>query len=47
MVPKGLMMTLNWGHDIILFFDDEIKMARKPVKNQKENPLRCTGEGKR
>ena len=26
--------------------DNKIKMARKPRKNQKENQLGCTGEGK-
>ena len=31
----------------MLFDDNEIKMARKPVKKQKENPVGCTGEGKR
>ena len=28
-------------------FDDKIKMARKPGKKQKENPVGCTGKGKR
>ena len=27
--------------------DNMIKMARKPGKKQKENPVGCTGEGKR
>ena len=27
--------------------DNKVKMARKPEKKQKENPVRCTGEGKR
>ena len=26
---------------------NKIKMARKPGKKQKENPVGCTGEGKR
>ena len=30
-----------------LLFDDKIKMARKAGKKQKENPVGCTGEGKR
>ena len=34
--------------DIQLFFDDnKIKMARKRGKKQNENPIECTGEGKR
>ena len=31
----------------LLFGDNKIKMARKPGKKQKENPVECTGEGKR
>ena len=31
----------------LLFDDNKIKMARKPGKKQKQNPVRCTGEGKR
>ena len=31
----------------LMLFDDKIKMARKPGKEQKENPVGCTGEGKR
>ena len=27
--------------------DNKIKMARKPGKKQKQNPVGCTGEGKR
>ena len=30
----------------LLFDDNKIKMARTPEKEQKENPARCTGEGK-
>ena len=30
-----------------LLFDDKIKMARKPGNKQKENPVGCSGEGKR
>ena len=30
-----------------MFDDNEIKMARKLRKKQKENPVGCTGEGKR
>jgi len=30
-----------------LFDDNKVKMARKPGKKQKENPVECTGEGKR
>jgi len=32
---------------MLLFNDNKIKMARKPGKKQKENPVGCTGEGKR
>ena len=31
----------------MLFDDNKIKIAKKPGKRQKENPARCTGEGKR
>ena len=31
----------------LLLDDKKIKMARKPEKKQKENPVACTGEGKR
>ena len=30
-----------------MFDDNEIKMSRKPGKKQEENPVGCTGEGKR
>ena len=30
-----------------LFDDNEVKIARKPGKKQKENHVGCTGEGKR
>ena len=30
---------------LFLFDDHNIKMARKPGKKQKENPVGCTGEG--
>ena len=32
---------------LFLFDVTTLKMARKPVKLQKENPARCAGEGKR
>ena len=32
---------------MLLFDDNKIKMARKPGKKQKENPVGFTGEGKR
>ena len=33
---------------LLYFFDDnKMKMARKPGKKHKENPIGCTGEGKR
>ena len=31
----------------LLFDDSKIRMARKPEKKEKENPVGCTGEGKR
>ena len=31
---------------IMLFDGNKIKMARKPGKKPKENPVGCTGEGK-
>ena len=31
----------------MLLFDYKVKMARKPGKKQKENPVDCTGESKR
>ena len=31
---------------LLLFDGNKKKMTRKPGKKQKENPLRCTGEGK-
>ena len=32
---------------LLLFDGNKIKMARKTGKKQKENPVGCTGEGKR
>jgi len=32
---------------LLLFHDNEIKMARKPGKKQKKDPVGCTGEGER
>ena len=32
---------------MLLFDASKIKMARMPRKKQKENPVGCTGEGKR
>ena len=32
---------------LLLFNDNKIRMARKPGKKQKENPVGCTGESKR
>ena len=32
---------------LLLFDDNKIKMARKPGKKQKENPVGCTGESKK
>ena len=30
---------------LLLFADNKVKMARKPVKKRKENLVGCTGEG--
>ena len=32
---------------LLLLFDNKIKMARKPEKKQKKNPVGCTWQGKR
>ena len=32
---------------LLLFGDNKVKMARKPLKKQKKNPVGCTGKGKR
>ena len=32
---------------MLLFDDNKMKMVREPGKEQKENPVRCTGEDKR
>ena len=54
--PKGAStrnarntVTCGWYQQklLLLFDDNKIKMARKPAKKQKENPVECTGEGKR
>ena len=37
--PKQLLL--------LLFDDNKIKVARKPGKKQKQNPVGCTREGKR
>ena len=39
--------TPNSDEWLMLFDDNKIKMARKPGKKQKENPVGFTGEGKR
>ena len=39
---RGLLLF-----DRLLFDENMIKMARKPGKKQNENPLECTGKGKR
>ena len=31
----------------LLLDDNKMKMAKKPGKKQEENPVGCTGEGKR
>ena len=31
---------------LLLFGDNKVKRARKPLKKQKENPVGCTREGK-
>ena len=30
---------------VLLFDDNKIKVARRPGKKQKENPVGCTGDG--
>ena len=40
---------ISWGRScqLLLFDNNKIKMARKPRKEQKENPVGCNGEGER
>ena len=38
-------LALEFG-GVLLFDVTTLKMARKPVKLQKENPAGCAGEGK-
>ena len=33
--------------ELLLYDDNRIKITRKPRKKQKENPVGCTGKGKR
>ena len=41
-------IDLFWqNYVVVVFVDNKIKKARKPGKKQKENPVVCTGEGKR
>ena len=46
---SSLNVNAAWDskRDRLLFDDNEVKMARKPGKKQKENPVACTGEDKR
>ena len=37
----------NFDQSLLLFNDNKIKIAWKPGKKQKENPVRCTKEGER
>ena len=32
---------------LLLFDENKVKMSRKTEKKRKENPVECTGEGKR
>ena len=41
-IALAVMISL----EILLFVDTTVKLARKPVKKQKENPAGCAGEGK-
>ena len=43
----GSRKFLNSSPLLLLFDDNKIKMASKPWKKQKENPVGCTGEGKK
>ena len=48
---RALDGTSTWEEFIVslfllLFDDNKGKMARKPGKKQKENPVGCIGEGK-
>ena len=39
------LFTSNYW--LLLYDDNKVKMARKPGKKRKENPVGCTGEGRR
>ena len=43
----GICATCSFFLLVLLFVDDDIKMARKPGKKREENPVGCAGEGKR
>ena len=44
----GGKIQLHFKHNfLLLFVNNKIKMARKPGKKQKENPVGCTREGKK
>ena len=45
---RNVHFSLVQYHQILLllFDDNKVRLARKPGKNQKENPVGCTGEGK-
>ena len=42
---KDMIMSLG-GNGLVVVDVTTLKMARKPVKLQKENPAGCDGEGK-
>ena len=44
---SGVPLSSTINYYFSLLDDNKIKMARKPGKKPKENPVGCTGEGKR
>ena len=44
--PQGNLYMTVYKNSVLLFDDNKIKMARKPGKKQKENPVGYTREGK-
>jgi len=47
MVPGVSGGPIRGGGFQVCCDENTIKMARKPEKKQKENPVECSGEGKR
>ena len=46
-LSKGKVWNLLLSQKVLFFDDNKVKIARKPGKKQKENPVGYTGEGKR